>query len=260
MPEIKEHESESKNESENVNASNKAIVQFHPGFIMQQCKEIAKNSRNSWFRFGLYSQETSELEMYYTYADFQAIKINDVFHDLKGSSGIKFLVSIQKRMEATKDAKNINIKERHTVEYANGESGISSGISVIMVHTENGYIYIRYGGIKKTQTMKAKWLVKVVGYGCGVMVVCLVGFIAANWWVKNRENSVLIEENAVRDHELRMKDKEIAKIRAEKPIQNFFFGESETTNNDDEHSALYEVTKLVLPPIIFKPLYDLFSY
>mmetsp|Transcript_70453 Transcript_70453/g.86449 ORF Transcript_70453/g.86449 Transcript_70453/m.86449 type:complete len:223 (+) Transcript_70453:67-735(+) len=218
MPEIKEHESESKNESENVNASNKAIVQFHPGFIMQQCKEIAKNSRNSWFRFGLYSQETSELEMYYTYADFQAIKINDVFHDLKGSSGIKFLVSIQKRMEATKDAKNINIKERHTVEYANGESGISSGISVIMVHTENGYIYIRYGGINKNETMKAKWLAKAGGYTFAVIAVGLAGYIAANWWKKNREN-------AAREHEL-----EIAK--AQKPIQNFII-EKVVTKKDE---------------------------
>mmetsp|Transcript_70452 Transcript_70452/g.86448 ORF Transcript_70452/g.86448 Transcript_70452/m.86448 type:complete len:261 (+) Transcript_70452:76-858(+) len=260
MPEIKEHDPEMKNESDGVNASSNAVVQSNSGSIMQQCEEISNKSKNSLFKFTLYSQKKKELSIHYTYQNFLGLDVEECFGDLKDSSGINFLKGIQARMKFTTNPKDINVKERHTVEHASGDSGVSSGISVIMVHTENGYIYIRYGGIKKTQTMKAKWLVKVVGYGCGVMVVCLVGFIAANWWVKNRENSVLIEENAVRDHELRMKDKEIAKIRAEKPIQNFFFGESETTNNDDEHSALYEVTKLVLPPIIFKPLYDLFSY
>mmetsp|Transcript_78747 Transcript_78747/g.96297 ORF Transcript_78747/g.96297 Transcript_78747/m.96297 type:complete len:228 (+) Transcript_78747:52-735(+) len=219
MPEIKEQESDINNEPNN------AVANTNAGEMMLQLEGIEQKGKNSIFSFSFYNQTKSKMEMEFTYEDFMELDIEECFEELKDCSAMKFLMGIQKRMKATKDPKRINVQQEHQIEYANDNNGASHGFGVIIANTKDGIIYIKFAGINKKQTMKVKWLIKAGGYGLTAVSLGLTGFIAANAWQTERDNTRLREANAQRAHETQLALLEIERAKAQNPVTNYFVTE-----------------------------------
>mmetsp|Transcript_35851 Transcript_35851/g.44261 ORF Transcript_35851/g.44261 Transcript_35851/m.44261 type:complete len:221 (-) Transcript_35851:94-756(-) len=200
---IHQDESELKNSNEiKREPENRAVIQ-NPGSMqtmMKQAEEIEKNTKNWTFSFKLYNQAKSRIEVQYKFCDFKKLDIPNAFKHLKYSA-IEILSSIQNRMIAS-DPNTFEINERHKIEFTSNNNGTTYAFGIMMVSSKDGVIYVKYAGINKVETIKAKRLIKLGGYSLGAISFGLTAFILANSWTTKRENAQLKATKAARDHEL----------------------------------------------------------